>query len=109
MHNILPTRREFLKNTSLGFGAVALSYLLETDAPRDMWSRLGHSSPQAKSVIMLFQNGGASQMDLFDPKPQLQKRPRWILSYATSSTNHTWFAARDNRCRCSNLSLLKTS
>ncbi|MCH2401560.1 MAG: DUF1501 domain-containing protein, partial [Pirellulales bacterium] len=29
---------------------------------------------QAKSVILLFQNGGPSQMDMFDPKPELNKR-----------------------------------
>jgi len=28
---------------------------------------------RARSVISLFQHGGPSQMDLFDPKPELQK------------------------------------
>ena len=32
-----------------------------------------HQRPKAKSVICLFQHGGPSQMDLFDPKPELQK------------------------------------
>ena len=90
MDNMLPTRREFLQNTSLGFGAVALSCLLESDnaqairpggVPRDMSPRIGHFFPQAKSVIMLFQNGGASQMDLFDPKPALQKRHGEMVSH----------------------------
>jgi hypothetical protein len=30
--------------------------------------------PRAKSVICLFQHGGPSQMDLFDPKPELNER-----------------------------------
>ena len=30
--------------------------------------------PQAKAIIQLMQTGGPSQMDLFDPKPELQKR-----------------------------------
>jgi hypothetical protein len=29
---------------------------------------------QAKAMIQLFQNGGPSQMELFDPKPELTKR-----------------------------------
>jgi hypothetical protein len=36
--------------------------------------RAGHFTPQAKAVILLFQNGGPSQMDLFDPKPELARR-----------------------------------
>jgi hypothetical protein len=32
---------------------------------------LPHFAPRAKRVIYLFQSGGPSQMDLFDPKPSL--------------------------------------
>src|SRR5206468_8224652 len=32
-----------------------------------------HFEPKAKAVIHLFMNGGPSQMDLFDPKPMLEK------------------------------------
>jgi hypothetical protein len=35
--------------------------------------RPSHFAPMAKSVIHLFMNGGPSQMDLFDPKPMLDK------------------------------------
>ena len=35
--------------------------------------RSPHFAPKAKSVIHLFMNGGPSQMDLFDPKPMLEK------------------------------------
>ncbi|MBM3775317.1 MAG: DUF1501 domain-containing protein, partial [Acidobacteria bacterium] len=34
----------------------------------------GHFPERAKAVIQLVQNGGPSQVDLFDPKPELQKR-----------------------------------
>jgi hypothetical protein len=38
-----------------------------------MKPRAPHFAPKAKSVIQLFMNGGPSQMDLFDPKPVLDK------------------------------------
>ncbi|MFN0054665.1 MAG: DUF1501 domain-containing protein [Planctomycetales bacterium] len=40
----------------------------------DLRSRSGHHPAPARSIILLFQNGGPSQMDLFDPKPELAKR-----------------------------------
>jgi hypothetical protein len=33
-----------------------------------------HFAPKAKRIIYLFQSGAPSQMDLFDPKPQMEKR-----------------------------------
>ena len=65
-------RREFLVRAGGGFGALALSYLLARD------SALGATvAPQfparAKSVIWLFMEGGPSHVDLFDPKPALEK------------------------------------
>jgi hypothetical protein len=47
----------------------------EPDASRiDLRPRLPHFQPRATAVIHLFMNGGPSQMDLFDPKPQLDRR-----------------------------------
>src|SRR4029079_113983 len=40
----------------------------------DIRRRAGHFPAKARSVIMLMMVGGPSQMDLFDPKPELQKR-----------------------------------
>ena len=40
----------------------------------DLRPRAGHFPASAKAVIQLVQNGGPSQMDLFDPKPELSKR-----------------------------------
>jgi hypothetical protein len=72
------TRRSFFQNVSTGLYGAALTYLLGRDlraaeAPLDLRPRLPHFAPKAKSVIHLFMNGGPSQMDLFDPKPALDK------------------------------------
>lgn len=72
----LLSRREMLRASGLGLGSLALSYLFHTDkacAGGDFSPLPPHLKPQAKAVIMLVQNGGPSQMDLFDPKPALKK------------------------------------
>ena len=83
--NHLPfSRRLFLQRTPLGFGSLALASLLEGDGllaapgsqrkPIDLSPKTGHFPAQARSVVMLFQSGAPSQMDLFDPKPALTRR-----------------------------------
>ncbi len=66
------TRRHFFSRTASGLGIAAISNLLQEDlgaatAPQG----LPHFAPKAKRVIYLFQSGGPSQMDLYDPKPAL--------------------------------------
>jgi hypothetical protein len=39
----------------------------------DLKPRAPHFTPKAKAVIHLYMNGGPSQVDLFDPKPTLDK------------------------------------
>jgi hypothetical protein len=74
------TRRNFLQSAGLGIGGLALSYLLEQESlaaaghAQDLKARQGHFPAQARAVVHFMQNGGPSQMDLFDPKPELQKR-----------------------------------
>jgi hypothetical protein len=87
-----PSRRAFLRQSAFGLGTAALAHLLLRDgllgaesAPRqksslDLRPRAGHFTPQAKAVILLFQNGGPSQMDLFDPKPELSRRDGQVYS-----------------------------
>src|SRR5437763_13759960 len=73
----LLSRRELLQRSGLGFGGLALTYLLNSDGllgAESLRPRSGHFPAQAKAVIQFMQNGGPSQMDLFDPKPELQKR-----------------------------------
>ena len=66
-------RRTFLQTSANGLGSMALGCLLGRG--RVIASPLGqaHRLPRAKRVIYLFQSGGPAQMDLFDPKPQLEK------------------------------------
>src|SRR3954453_6852263 len=71
------SRRELLAMSGLGFGAIAAESLLcaeTTPIHTDLRPRSGHFSGTAKAVIQMVQNGGPSQMDLFDPKPELTKR-----------------------------------
>jgi hypothetical protein len=77
------TRRRFMQRLSGGIYGAALTYLLSRepaltadgpDVPHaDLKPRTPHFPAKAKSVIHLFMNGGPSQMDLFDPKPMLDK------------------------------------
>lgn len=70
----MKTRRDFLRSTGLGVGAMALSTLLDADASaaQDANPVIPHFAPKAKRVIFLYQAGGPSQLDLFDPKPNLE-------------------------------------
>ena len=82
-------RREFLWQMGSGFTGLALTALLDKDgffgsqanaaapavpAMNPMSPRIAHLPVRAKSCIFLFMYGGPSQMDLFDYKPELQKR-----------------------------------
>jgi hypothetical protein len=68
------SRRTFLRNSGGGIGLAALGGLLGTGAQgaATMLPGFPHHSPRAKRIIYLFQSGAPSQMDLFDPKPQMQ-------------------------------------
>lgn len=66
----LPTRRDLLRHTGLGLGSLALASLLQESTAQ----AATHHPAKAKSIILLFQSGGPGQMDLFDRKPELQKR-----------------------------------
>ncbi|HXJ55751.1 MAG TPA: DUF1501 domain-containing protein [Verrucomicrobiae bacterium] len=80
------TRRQFLWQAGAGFTGLALTALLDQDGffsgpaaaaiPKVQLSppRPAHIPLRAKSCIFLFMYGGPSQMDLFDYKPELQKR-----------------------------------
>jgi len=68
------TRRDFLRQTSLGFGWLALSGLVARNAPAAAPQAARTVSPRAKRVIFLFMDGGVSHVDSYDPKPELTKR-----------------------------------
>lgn len=63
------SRRQWLRRTSNGFGAVALSGMLAQCASARE-SGLHHAA-RAKHVIFCYMSGGVSQVDSFDPKPKL--------------------------------------
>jgi hypothetical protein len=74
---LLQGRRRFLRDAAAGIGTIALADLLHgatTAAPvNPLAPKKPHFPAKAKNVIFLFMEGGPSQMDLFDPKPELQK------------------------------------
>ncbi len=78
------SRRDFLRRAGGGFGALALTSLLEQEAAAQGASGSSRSlnpvapktprlPARAKSVIFLFMEGGPSHIDTFDPKPLLNK------------------------------------
>jgi len=78
------TRRQLFGSAGNGIGAVALATLLQRDATAKVatpaargtpgFLGLPHHPPTAKRVVMLWQGGGPSHVDLFDPKPTLISR-----------------------------------
>lgn len=87
------TRRELLRNSACGFGALATYGLLcpsttsLADEANASFGRriLGleglHHRAKAKRVIFLFMQGGISQVDSFDPKPILDKRDGEMIAF----------------------------
>jgi hypothetical protein len=76
-HFRVSSRREFFAQAGSGLAAMALANLLEENALAQSVDPLAakkpHVTPKAKSVIFCFMEGGPSHVDLFDPKPALEK------------------------------------
>jgi hypothetical protein len=81
------TRREALWRLGGGLGGIALADLLGREGllaaggttagavrPRPEFNGGLHHRAKVRRVIQLFMNGGASQMDTFDYKPELERR-----------------------------------
>lgn len=78
-------RRHFLARSALGIGSVALSWLLneegllaspvKPEGPQrfDLKPKQPPAPPRAQAMISFFMQGGPSQVDLFDPKPELDR------------------------------------
>jgi hypothetical protein len=83
---LYPSRRAFFRRAGGGMGMLALTALLDqqgllaaAETPDDrrlhpLAPRQPHFPARAKSVIWLFMNGGPSQVDTWDYKPELTKR-----------------------------------
>lgn len=72
----LACRRTFLQQSGLSLGSIALADLLTRDAvaaDRAMAARTSLLPAKAKNVIFMFMAGGPSQLELFTPKPVLNK------------------------------------
>lgn len=80
------TRRYFLNLAPLGLASIALSQFAaagsqDSQGPdgqqppreRPMSPLAAHIPPRIRNVIFLFMAGGPSQLELFDPKPELQR------------------------------------
>ena len=66
-------RREFLRLTSGGVSALALSSLINKGQAAELSGPKLHHHQKAKSVILCYMSGGFSHVDSFDPKPILKK------------------------------------
>ena len=74
------SRRELLAAAGKGFGAVALSSILQGATVNPLAAKTPPLPARAKSVIYLFMHGGVSHVDTFDPKPELNKRSGQTIS-----------------------------
>ena len=74
----IQSRRSFFRYCAGGLETIALSQMLQQDGyaadkTNPLAPRPPHFPGKAKNIIVLFMEGAPSQMDLFDPKPALQK------------------------------------
>ena len=72
-------RRAMLQKTGFGLGAFALSQLFRqagraSDPESPLAAKPPHFEPKAKSIIYIHLVGAPSHLDLFDFKPELQRR-----------------------------------
>jgi Protein of unknown function (DUF1501) len=78
-----PSRRDWLWNVGGGLGGIALAHMLGREGlgaetgevrPRLDLNEGVHHRAKARRIVQLFLNGGMSQMDTFDHKPELDRR-----------------------------------
>lgn len=108
----LPSRRDALLRAGSGLGTVALSYLLAGDGgitpasaaeASPLAPKPSHHPARAKSIIWLFMEGGPSHIDLFDPKPLLEKLagkvtpPSFDLPVTSATGSHRMPIVASNR------------
>ena len=83
LHYLNESRREFLKHTGMGIGALGLASVLDDrlfavptagGQRNTLVLRQSHFAPRAKNVIYIHLVGGPSHLELFDYKPELVKR-----------------------------------
>ena len=70
------TRRSFFGSSAGGIGLTALASLMNSSSAESAeqgLTGLPHHLPKAKRVVVLWQGGGPSHVDLFDEKPMMQE------------------------------------
>ena len=70
------TRRQMFGSTASGVGIAALASLLGQSTGQSAERGIAgvpHHTPKAKRVVVLWQGGGPSHVDLFDEKPVMQE------------------------------------
>ena len=116
IHTAIPiSRREMLRGSALGFGALAASCLLadEQDSPAivdhdsPLLPRVPHMRSRARRVIFLFMKGGPSHVDTFDEKPLLTRddgkplpfdKPRVQFAETSNLLRSPWQFQRYGQC-----------
>lgn len=94
------SRRELLSQVGGGFGLLALSDLLATEQParadgtpdratNPYAVRKPHHKPRAKRCIFLYMPGGPSHIDLFDPKPRVNRETGQPLPFEKPKLERT--------------------
>ena len=95
-------RRDFLKYSGAGFGALALSALeanrtSASESTNPLAAKTPHFAAKAKRCIFLFMVGGPSHVDMFDPKPVLNKLDGKALPESFGKI-HSQFLENDPIC-----------
>ena len=89
------TRREMLRQTSTGFGFLALSALMAEEAHAavaqavaegPLAAKAPHFAPRVKNVVFCYMSGGLSHIDSFDPKPRLAAEAGRPMPFQTERT-----------------------
>ncbi|MBM3800939.1 MAG: DUF1501 domain-containing protein [Acidimicrobiia bacterium] len=92
-HEAVHSRREFLEKSAFGFGALALAHLIDKEsafgsvfpgtraaaANNPLAAKPPHFTAKARSVVLIFLQGGPSHVDTFDPKPTLNRLDGQLL------------------------------
>ncbi len=96
------SRRDFLRTGGAGFGMLGLSYLLQSQAAaaadgNPLAAKAAHHLAKAKRCIFLFMVGGPSQVDLYDPKPELTRLDGQPLPESFGKI-HSQFLEKDPLC-----------
>ncbi len=108
---VAPTRRDWLSSTAFGLGAIGLASVLpvsdraahgddsgvSADAASPLAPKSPHFPARIRHVIHVYLNGGPSQVDLFDPKPELARLDGQPLPAGNLSTERATGAAMGGR------------